>query len=325
MTRKIKSLLFRVLPNAAHATFCQHVGRWLSEAGEAVLAVLGDLPAQFNAWLAKENAHMVWVRKSFLTEDIAAADRRLNRALVALRTQVRAQEHSHAPDIAEVARLVYIMLKNFGVVYRKPYDEKLGDAGAIHRHLAGDYAADAARLGLTPEVAELQGAITELESLLLERDGQWAGKPAETFTAVRCGIERVYHRIVAKVNAGAELNLSPAFAAFIDLVNGEIAQFNTEFHHARHNVAAATVERIPAQRATGDYITPTPGVRYTLPNGETETLEPGRDFDYIYRNNRRPGNAECTIRGKGRYRGRQTVAFIIEKGADEYRMTMQDV
>lgn len=67
---KFKSLLFRVLPNAAHYHFCSQVSSSLSTGGAAVIAALGDIPARFNAWLAKEFTLMEWVRRSLLTAQI---------------------------------------------------------------------------------------------------------------------------------------------------------------------------------------------------------------------------------------------------------------
>jgi hypothetical protein len=77
---KIKALSFKHLPNAAHYGYCVHVSEQLSAAGAAVLPELGDLPEQFNAWLAKEAALMEWVRKNTLTAQIAGADRHVGRA-----------------------------------------------------------------------------------------------------------------------------------------------------------------------------------------------------------------------------------------------------
>jgi hypothetical protein len=146
-----------------------------------------------------------------------------------------------------------------------------------------------------------------------QRGAQWQQKPAENFKAVRRGIETTYHRIVTRTNAAAELNLSPDFAAFINKLNPVIEHLNAEFHRVRHKFAATAVVQIPPQPYTGEPVTPTPEVYYTTPKGAVEKLTLGQDFNLSYKNSRRPGNAECTVHGKGAYYGRKTVTFFIER------------
>ncbi|MDR1170629.1 MAG: hypothetical protein LBK97_07340 [Prevotellaceae bacterium] len=52
-----------------------------------------------------------------------------------------------------------------------------------------------------------------------------------------------------------------------------------------------------------------PEVFYVTPKG-TLKLVPGKDFNITCKNNVNAGNAECTIHGKGGYRGHKTVTFI---------------
>jgi hypothetical protein len=87
---KFKSLPFRYLHDAAHHNYCTNVSEALADAPPELLAALGTLPTEFNKWLEAETALIDWVRKSVLTENIAEASRRMDRALVALKLQVRA-------------------------------------------------------------------------------------------------------------------------------------------------------------------------------------------------------------------------------------------
>jgi hypothetical protein len=310
--KKLRALSFRSLPNAAHFGFCTHVSDVLSKAGAALLTALDDLPAQFNAWLNREWAQMEWLRKSAITAQIAEANRRIDRALVALGTQVRALEYSPAPNIAEAAHKLHLMLKNYGNVYNKPYDEAEGDVRIILAQLTDAYAPDITLLGLDAHVVELQAALTEFRQLVTQRQVQSLQKPAETFVAVRRGIEAVYHSIVARVNAGAILNASPDFAAFVDALNPHIDHLNNEFHRVRHDIAAAAPAPIPPQRYTGEPLTPIPDVYYDTPKHGTRKLSLGKDYNLTYKHNKNVGNAECAIRGKGAYKGHITITFNIE-------------
>lgn len=313
---KFKSVPFRYLPNSVHWDYCMTVSKALADAPPALLAALGTLPAEFDRWLEVETALMNWVAKSYLTEEIATAARRMNRALVALKAQVRSRRFSLAPDIAEAAYRVYIMLKNYGWVYLKSYGERLGATLAILQQLNGAFAADAATLGLAAHTRELQEAREEFKRLLALRDNGSLDKPEENFKTVMRSIEKVYHRITVMVDAGAAINVSPAFEAFINRLNPRIESLHDRFHRVRRNMRLAQPEGIPPQVFTGQPLTPTPAVFYTAPHGEILRLQLGRDYDVSYRNNTKPGTAQCTFRGKGLYAGNRTVTFVILRVED---------
>ncbi|MDR1866322.1 MAG: DUF6261 family protein [Bacteroidales bacterium] len=305
------SLTFRFLPNAAHFNFCTQVNFTLSNAGATVLMSLGDLPVQFGQWYEKETALMEWIRKSELTKLIAEADKRIDRALVAISSHVKAEGYSPLPNISEAARRVGIMLKNYGYIYQKPYEQQEGDIRTILMQLSGDYNMDAMVLNLDAWITELQTSFTEFQQLLAQRDTRSLQKPKDSFPTVRRGIEKIYHQTVKIVNAGSLLNISPDYEVFINKLNPEINRLNTEFHHTRRNIIDAEPSPIPQQEYTGYPVTPTPDVFYAAPNSDPVKLQLGKDYNLSYKNNKNAGNAQCTLHGKGKYTGRKTVTFII--------------
>jgi hypothetical protein len=312
---KFKSLVFRSLPNAAHYNFCAQVNQKLALVPSTVASVLGQLPSQFNAWFVKETALMEWVRRSELTAQIAEADTRMDHALVGLNAQVHAATYSVDPVIAQAANRLEMMLEGYGHVYKKPYEEQDGDVRAILMQITtgGHYVGDINTLGLTAWVTELQAAFTLFNQLLSQRDTWSQGKPAEGFPAVRRGIEDIYHQITRKIESGSEISVSASdFNAFINGLNPEIERLNNEFHRIRHDIANAQPEPIPQQAYTEQPVTPTPAVYYVT-SGGTVKLELGKDYNLTYRNNTEVGNAECTVHGKGAYRGSKTVTFIIAR------------
>jgi hypothetical protein len=311
--KKFVNLWFWNLPNAAHFDFCEKVDFELARAGATVQTALAPLTPLFEAWLAKENALMIWVRKSELTAKIADADHRVDHLLGAISAQVRNAGYSDEPAVLDAAQRLKIMLKNYGKVSHKPYNEEAGDVRAILEQLTGDYAPDAATVGLTGRTSDLQAAYNEFAALLDQRDARMIPKPEEPFPVVRRGIQDVYHQITTVVDSGSALNLSPEYAAFIDTLNPEIERLNNQFHHARHDIAGAQPAPIPPQAyANGSPVNPTPQVLYVTPK-ETLTLELGKDYNLSYRDNREVGNAQCIIHGKGAYRGSKTVTFIITR------------
>jgi hypothetical protein len=310
---KFKVLGFSNLPNGAHSHFINRVSLELAVAGTPVIGALGTLPAQFETWHVKENALMDWARKDALTEQIAEADTRMDRAYVGMSTQVRALCYSPQADIAAAAGRVVIIIDERGPVYSKPYEEQVGDMDSILRQLNGPYANDAKLLALDSWITELQAAYTQFQQLLAQRDTHSLQKPDETFKEVRHGIEGVYHQIVTIIDAGAVLNIQPDFALFIDKLNPEIDRLNAEFHRVRHDIAHAQPAPIPQQAYTGQPVTPTTDVYYVTPHDGTLKLELGKDYNLSYRDNLEVGNARCIIHGKGAYRGSKTVTFIIAR------------
>jgi hypothetical protein len=254
------------------------------------------------------------VKKSALTEQIENADKRMDRALTALRAQVHALTYSLATNIADAAGRVYIMLSEYKDVTGEAYEKQVGDVQSILRQFAGAFATDASTLGINPLINEVQNSLTLFEQLLAQRDEKSLLKPDKTFKDIRKGIEPVYHRIEEIINANAITNTSTtAYTTFINHLNPEIERLNEEFHRVRHNIAACEPEPIPQQEYTGQPLTPTPKALYVTPHDGTIRLELGKDYNLAFKDNVNVGNADCTIHGKGAYKGRKTVTFIIAR------------
>ena len=312
--KKLKSLLFNWLPNAAHYNFFMSLA--YAPASAAVKAALGALNQELGVWLAKASALMDWVKRSVLTAQIAEADHRMDQALVALNAQVRAQTYNHTADIATAAHDIYVMLKNYGRVYTKPYEEQEGNVRAIVDQLLGTYAAGVTLLGIGAYLSELQDAFIEFRTLLGQRDAKVVTKPEDSFPVVRRGLENVYHRMTVIINAGAALNTDPGFAALIDVLNPEIDRLNNEYHRARKDISVGehcVVEPIDTQAFTERAVTPIPVAYYREDGKETKRLVFAKDFSVTYRNNTNVGTADLTLHGKGDYRGQKTVTFAIKR------------
>ncbi|MDR1341062.1 MAG: DUF6261 family protein [Prevotellaceae bacterium] len=310
--KQFKNLIFSYLPNEAHFRFFDRATRAVSLAGTSVQSALAFLIPELNSWFVKETACIEWYRKSELTAAIAEADRHLDDALVGFAAQVNGARYSMAPPVAAAGERLYIMLKSYGEVIRKPYLQEAGSVKAILLHLNGDLSADVLAAGLRIWPPEIQTSLDTFVHLMEEREAHTLLKPEEGFPAVRRGIEDVWHRSVTLVNAGAALGQSPDFGALIDSLNPEIDYLNGEFHRVRYNIASAEPAPIGQQVYTGLPCTPVPEVLYVTPK-ETLRLTLGKDFNIAYKNNVNVGNAECTIYGKGRYKGHKTVTFIIAR------------
>jgi predicted transcriptional regulator len=284
----------------------------LSNATSAVRTALGTLLALFGTWLTEETAIVDWVRKSSLTKDIEEADRAMDRTLSALKLNVRSQKLSTNATVAQAADRVYTMLHQYGVVNSKPYEEQRDDVRTIIRQLnSSAYSTDTGTLNLYALINELQAALTKFENLIAQRGEKSLAKPDKTAAEVRKGIEDVYRQIETVINSGAVLNPTVGYTAVVNRLNPQIELLNATYHRVRYDIKDAQPEDIPAQIFTGKPITPLTKVLYVTLHDGTVQLELGKDFNLSYKNNVEVGVAECTIHGKGAYKGSKTVTFVI--------------
>lgn len=314
--KKLHALYFLSLHLAAHFDFFKKLADLLAAAGDDLKAAVASLMPDFNAWLTKEDAVTDWVRKSALTEQIADADDTIDRLLVGINAVVLAGLHSSMSAIAESARRVHIMLKNYGDVAHESYDDEAGDVRKLLEQFTGPYTQDAANLGLAMWVQQLQTALNTFNSLLRQRSAEQGGKPPYTAREVRKGIEGVYHQMVYIIDAHAAVGASTDFAAFIDLLNPEIDRLNAEFHRARKDLSEpghCVIEPLPTQAYTEKPVTPVPPVHYLEEGKETVKLYLGKDFAITYKNNKDVGQAELTVHGKGGYKGQKSLSFHIAR------------
>jgi hypothetical protein len=318
MSQFIK-IKFNCLPISAHVGFFRKVKAEITASPSALVESLGTLPDKLTLLYNEETGIFEWVRKSELTVKIKAADKRQDRALTAIRSQVRSLIYITIASTSEPATRVYTMLMSYGDVNVKPYEDQTAIIASILKRITtgGDCYADIVSLqqpapALAAMIGELQQAFALFEQLIAQRDTKSLKKPDRTFAQVRRDIEPVYHDIEKIINAGAVLNTLPAYSTFIDHLNPEIERLNEEHHRVRHNIKLSEPEPIQQQAYTGLPVTPTPKVLYVTPDG-TVRLELGRDYNLSFRDNVEVGNATCIIHGKGAYKGSKTVTFIIAR------------
>jgi hypothetical protein len=321
---KFISLWFGRLPNAAHYNFFTNVEAAIDASPSVVTDALGDNIPAFDALLAEEKAHMDWINKSALTQEIEEADQVMDAALTALRTTVRGMRTFSVTSISTAAKRIYTMLMDYGSVTRKPYEEQSGDVKTIIAQISegGRYYDDISVLKEAASVVggmivDLQNAFGNFTSLLAQRDAQSLEKPKRPFPDVRRDIEAVYRKMVNIIDAHAAVGTSLAFDDFIKSLNPEIERLNAEFHRARKDLGVGdhtVIEPLETQSYVENLpATPVPVVHYREGDKPTVRLSLGRDFSVTYRNNDNVGMANLTIHGQGKYKGAKTTTFMIAR------------
>ena len=310
---EFKTLALAALPNDAHFGFFGDATTRLAAAGSDVKDAVEPLDTELYRLYGIETDNMKWLRKSELTEAIAAADSRLDKAMVGLSEQVNSARHSFQPAVAEAAKRIHDMLHSYGKVIYKAYDRELADVKAILLQLNGGFAAAVQTAGVGAWIPEITAASNELATLIAQRDEESLEKPALSFRETRLAIDRVWRQIVKIVNGGVAMKFSSHFEDFINSLNPEIERLNNEYHRIKTDISACEPESIEQQPYTGFPCTPVPKkVLFVTPKG-TVRLELGKDFTVSYKDNVNVGNATCIIRGIGAYKGKKIITFIIAR------------
>jgi hypothetical protein len=309
---KFKVIKSRNLPNAACYQYYTYFRNALTAAPEAVRQDVMTILTSFNQWLATLAAIIRWTQKSDLTEAIKEADKRMDDDYMGFRFQVTACTHSGSANVAEAARRIDIMLKEFGSITKKSYEEELGDVQLILESLFGSYSADVGTIAATSWRNHLKESYDALLKLINQRNEQQKQKPPQDAKTVRTELRLRYEEMTEVLN-GKAIVQHGVFDTFIDSVNVEIERVNTTFAHTKTDISTCQPEPIADQQYTGYPVTPTPSVLFVTPHSGTIKLELGRDYNLTYKSNVEVGNAECTIHGKGQYRNKKTVTFIIKR------------
>jgi hypothetical protein len=314
MKTKMTALYFNFLPADPHLGFFTRHFLPALDASAEVSTIVAPLRPELNEWLEKERTLARWVRRSEYTKKIEEANTRLDTACTAFWSQVRSAAFYADTAMHDAAERLDIVRRNYGHVQRKPYETKTTDIITILEKLepGGECSDDVATLGLAIWIIPIRAAYNDFNTLLHARNNERINKPNYTFRQVRRGLENVYHRAIRLIEAGALMgNSTEACRQFIEKISVPIEYLNAQYYNTRQDIATAEPEAIEPLPFTGQPLTPTPKVYYVNPQQDVVPLELGRDYNFTYRNNRKPGIAQCILHGKGHYKGRKTVTFII--------------
>jgi hypothetical protein len=304
---KILKIHFQHLRNEAHYQLLLLVQKLFGNY-PAVAALVTDLLTPFFDLLTLEGQLVDAVRGSVYTEELAEADRRVDRDVAGINAAVASALHHFDPALVAAAKYVEIRLKFFhGEIEKKAYEEESAAVKILVTDLQGEYAEQVAILSLGPWVAELAAAQEDFERIFLLRSDKRATQPKERLRDVRKQIDAVYRQIVDRIDAYTLLNGDSVTGLFIEHLNDEITYFNEHDHrHARKDIDHAVVASIPDQPWKGKTVIVLPEVTY-----EGKELVFTKDYELSYHDNDRPGNAYLIIHGKGAWKGTKTVSFNI--------------
>jgi hypothetical protein len=274
---------------------------------------------EFDDLADKEGKLVDAQKKSPFTALIVEADNLNDRLILGIRETVSGAMRHYDPTIAAAAVRLNDRLKAFGKIEKKSYEEEAAAISILVADLQSPaFAADATTVGIDGWVSQLVISLDNFKSLLQQRNDSMAPNlPKENLKTIRAEIEKVYHKMIARINAAAELDESGQYEMFIQQLNAEILYFNEHTHRsAKKDLAEGdhtVIEPIEIQIYSGEPVTPLPVVYYREVGKETAKLVFSEDFITSYKNNLKPGMATLTVHGKGHYKGKKSTTFSIER------------
>ncbi|MDR1335977.1 MAG: DUF6261 family protein [Tannerella sp.] len=281
---------------------------------DTFLDILNDL-------IKKEEQLINYMRKSDLTRLIAAADRRIDHAVVAMNQIIVAALHHFNQATLEAAQSLQNRFEAFGKITRKSYEEEILDINLLLTDLSStQYADKVTLLGLSGWITELNEAKADFEYLFKQRNAEASLKPLGNIKDVRREADTLYHRMIDRIEAAATMDpaMPPVtYDAFIAELNTSIAYFNDHSHrHARKDISVSdkcVIEPVDVQLYTGKAITPLPAAHYREEGKPTVELVFARDFFVTYKNNVEVGTADLILHGKNAYKGQKRTTFNISR------------
>ncbi|MDR0682946.1 MAG: DUF6261 family protein [Dysgonamonadaceae bacterium] len=188
---------------------------------------LGNLFELLQRLFAKEDEVVDYIRKSDYSAKIAVADERLDNAVIGFGETVRGALYHFRQEVAEAALSLKNLMKTYGNIIRKNYDEELAAVTNLLQELDGAYASKVGLIsGLSEWIAEIRAASEEVAALLALRNTEKAAKPQERMVNVRREIDPVYRDVIAKVEAFMLVEGETEYVPFIRELNELIDRFS---------------------------------------------------------------------------------------------------
>lgn len=205
---KIMDVSFNRFRNAEHFQFMTDLRNQIVAATPATLNLEEVFPRFEAAYNALDSALRVDAG-SVKTEQLVAADFRRDNTWSALNTAVKAMLLSPVQEQVDAAKAVERVFDLYGNVRKLSYNEET----ALVANLVADLekpenAAHCATMGITPWVAALKTQNSDFQTLLNERNKEYANKESGDVKAARVVIDPVYYEIVTRLNALVTLGMA---------------------------------------------------------------------------------------------------------------------
>lgn len=221
---KIETIHLSHLRNEEHYQFHTDFNA-LTESYTAVALNIEAAFAAYQPLYNDETEALNIIRRSAITDDIAAADAMRDRTFRGLRDTVKSAANHFLVEKQEAASRIQIVLDHYGDLARKNYDEETAAISSFIADLA-ERSADVNLLGLSEWVTELQANNEAFDALKKTRYTEEAGKTQLRMKQVRRLVDDAYKTISTRIDALVIVNGAEAYEAYINELNQRIESYN---------------------------------------------------------------------------------------------------
>ena len=227
--KEIDAIHLSHLNNGAHYQFIKNVHENISAETELLTDTRIKAAAdKLGEALKKEDDCYARSKKSFVTDEIVAADALRDKYFQGMRKTVKGLLNHPDADTALAAQHIEQYIKD----HRVDSDMQLErETGAI-TNLIGDCEtkglADVNKLNIKPYVDALKAANTKVDTLLMGRNRERVGIEAGALRVARQASDDAYLWLVKLVNALALTGDQSKFGSFIDLMNVVVKRYKEQ-------------------------------------------------------------------------------------------------
>lgn len=216
--------------NGAHFLFVSEILK-RAQSETAVMSKVGKLVDRLEKAVATEDECVKVMKKSFLSDEMAQADRDRDAYYISYKKGVEAFLNVPVKEMAEAAKVLNQHLKEYAIDPRAEMHKESGMLANFIGDLEGKYAGHVAKLSLTPIVTAIKEANNRVLDADRDRTDERLGTQVGATKAARTESDDAYRALVKMVNALAlvatleQEDGGKEYAPFIDFVNQQVTQY----------------------------------------------------------------------------------------------------
>lgn len=224
---QINSIYVGRMNNGAHFRFMKNV-LLNAQACSALMARGENIVNELAAAFAKEDELLKVSQKSFITDDIAAADQERDNLYLAFKKTVSGLLGMPVPAMAEAAKKLNQKLVDYNIDVRVQLDTQTALMENLIADLTGGLKDEVALLGLTPCVERMKELNDQIDRLLNQRDDERKYTVTGALKAQRAVTDEAYRKVVLITNALILMEGEEAYADYVAHVNSLIVRMKRE-------------------------------------------------------------------------------------------------
>jgi hypothetical protein len=222
---EIETLHLTHLQNDEHYNFMLETAQLIDDATPKALKIENEY-ALLQPLLADEKTALHPIQASAFTVEVTKADEARDTPTLGIFKVTDGLLHHFDPEVAQAAYRIKVALDSFRGITRLPYAKQTAETIKLIENLNGPLAADVAKAGLTPWVAEIEAKNSDFIAVVGDRYNELDSRTDLRMKDVRVKIDAAYRDIVKRINALMVVEGEVAYAPFVSKLNLRIDSYN---------------------------------------------------------------------------------------------------